>query len=129
MAGIIEDFNASQQHWRVGLQEFPQAAYNDSVTAAALSNKLPDTLDVDGPNMPNWAWAGYLQPLRVSEDRLKNFFPGAIGKWNGELYSVGLWDAALVVFARRSVLEEKQIPIPTVDYPCVLCLSAVQRLA
>lgn len=69
MAGIIEDFNASQQDWRVGLQEFPQAAYSDSVTAAALSNKLPDTLDVDGPNMPNWAWAGYLQPLRVSEDR------------------------------------------------------------
>lgn len=117
MAGIIEDFNASQQDWRVGLQEFPQAAYNESVTAAALSNKLPDILDVDGPNMPNWAWAGYLQPLRVSEDRLKNFLPGAIGKWNGELYSVGLWDAALAVFARRSVLEEKQIRIPTLDHP------------
>ena len=117
IAGIIEDFNASQQDWRVALQEFPQAAYNESVTAAALSNKLPDILDVDGPNMPNWAWAGYLQPLRISRDRLKNFLPGAIGEWNGQLYSVGLWDAALAVFARRSVLEDNQIRIPSLDEP------------
>jgi len=30
---------------------------------------------------------------------------------------VGLWDAALAVFARRSVLEENQIRIPTLDEP------------
>ena len=114
---IIEDFNTSQQEWRVSLQEFPQAAYNESVTAAALSNNLPDILDVDGPNMPNWAWAGYLQPLQISEQKLTNFLPGAIGKWNGELYSVGLWDAALAIFARKSVLEANQIRIPTLEEP------------
>lgn len=117
LTGIIDDFNASQKAWRVSLQEFPQAAYNESVTAAALSNKLPDILDVDGPNMPNWAWAGYLQPLQMSEEKLKNFLPGAIGKWNGKLYSVGLWDAALAVFARKSVLEANAIRIPTLDKP------------
>lgn len=117
LTGIIEDFNASQKEWRVSLQEFPQAAYNESVTAAALSNKLPDILDVDGPNMPNWAWAGYLQPLQMSEEKLKNFLPGAIGKWNGKLYSVGLWDAALAVFARKSVLEKNDIRIPTLEKP------------
>ncbi len=117
LTGIIEDFNASQKEWRVSLQEFPQAAYNESVTAAALANKLPDILDVDGPNMPNWAWAGYLQPLQMSEEMLKNFLPGAIGKWNGKLYSVGLWDAALAVFARKSVLEKNDIRVPTLEKP------------
>ncbi len=117
LTGIIEDFNASQKEWRVSLQEFPQAAYNESVTAAALANKLPDILDVDGPNMPNWAWAGYLQPLQMSEEKLKNFLPGAIGKWNGKLYSVGLWDAALAVFARKSVLEKNDIRVPTLEKP------------
>lgn len=117
VTGIIDDFNASQEEWRVSLQEFPQAAYNESVTAAALSNKLPDILDVDGPNMPNWAWAGYLQPLQMSEEKLKNFLPGAIGKWNGKLYSVGLWDAALAVFARKSVLEKNDIRVPTLEEP------------
>ena len=55
LVGIIEDFNSSQDEWKVVLEEFPQAAYNDSVTAAALAGNLPDILDMDGPVMPNWA--------------------------------------------------------------------------
>jgi len=33
--------NASQTDWKVELQSFPQAAYNDSVTAGALAGNLP----------------------------------------------------------------------------------------
>ncbi len=55
---IIADFNASQADWKVEMQSFPQAAYNDSVVAGALAGNLPDILDVDGPVMPNWAWSG-----------------------------------------------------------------------
>lgn len=117
LTGVIDDFNASQSQWRVTLQEFPQSAYNESVTAAALSNKLPDILDVDGPNMPNWVWSGYLQPLKIDEAKIANFLPGAVGKWNDTLYSVGLWDAAVAVFARKSVLDENGIRIPTLDKP------------
>lgn len=117
LTGIIDDFNGSQSDWKVVLEEFPQAAYNDSVTAAALSGSLPDILDMDGPNMPNWAWSGYLQPLKLPEEKIANFLPGAIGKWQGELYSVGLWDAAVAIYARRSVLEEHGIRIPTLEKP------------
>lgn len=117
LTGIIDDFNGSQADWKVTLEEFPQAAYNDSVTAAALSGSLPDILDMDGPNMPNWAWSGYLQPLKLPEEKIANFLPGAIGKWQGELYSVGLWDAAVAVYARRSVLEENGIRVPTLEEP------------
>ena len=65
---IIADFNASQSDWKVELQSFPQGAYNDSVTAGALAGNLPDILDVDGPNMPNWAWAGYMQPNGIEDE-------------------------------------------------------------
>lgn len=115
--GIIEDFNASQENWTIVLESFPQESYNESITAAALSGDLPDIVDVDGPNMPNWAWAGYLQPLSIDESKLDGFLPGAIGRWNGELYSVGLWDAACAIFARKSVLEANGIRIPTLDAP------------
>ncbi len=115
--GIIDDFNSSQSDWKVNLQEFPQAAYNDSVTAAALAGNLPDILDMDGPNMPNWAWSGYLQPLTLPEGALDNFLPGAVGMWQDQLYSVGLWDAAIAMYARKSVLEENGIRIPTLDEP------------
>ena len=114
---IIDDFNKSQSDWNVKLEQFPQAAYNDSVTAAALAGKLPDILDVDGPNMPNWAWSKYLQPLPLDEGLLKNFLPGPIGKWQGKIYSVGLWDAAIAIFARKSVLDGNGIRIPTLDKP------------
>jgi multiple sugar transport system substrate-binding protein len=55
---VVADFNASQSDWVVVVESFPQAAYNDSVVAGALAGSLPDILDVDGPVMPNWAWAG-----------------------------------------------------------------------
>jgi multiple sugar transport system substrate-binding protein len=117
LLGIIEDFNKSQSDWVVKLEEFPQAAYNDSIVAAALSKTLPDIIDVDGPVMPNWAWSGYMAPLSLPAGALDNFLPGAIGMWNGELYSVGLWDAAVAIFARKSVLDEAGIRIPTLDKP------------
>jgi len=117
---IIDDFNASQGDWTVELEEFPQQAYNESIVAAALSGSLPDIIDVDGPVMPNWAWAGYMQPLSLSEGALDDFLPGAIGMWNGEVYSVGLWDAAVSMVARRSVLEANEIRIPTLEEPWTL---------
>lgn len=117
LLSIIEDFNASQSNWVVEIQDFPQESYNESIVAAALAGDLPDIIDVDGPVMPNWAWAGYMAPLELSAGALDGFLPGAIGTWDGQVYSVGLWDAAIGMFARRSVLEANSIRIPTLDQP------------
>jgi multiple sugar transport system substrate-binding protein len=114
---IISDFNASQTDWKVELQSFPQAAYNDSVNAGALAGTLPDILDVDGPVMPNWAWAGYMQPLTIDEAKIANFLPGTKGMWDGKLYSIGLWDAAVALTTRQSLLDELKLRTPTVDQP------------
>ncbi len=114
---IIADFNASQSDWKVELQSFPQAAYNDSVVAGALAGNLPDILDVDGPVMPNWAWAGYMQPLQIDESKIANFLPGTKGVWNGQLYSIGLWDAAVALVTRQSTLDELGLRKPTLEQP------------
>lgn len=117
---IIDDFNASQDKWVIERQDFPQASYNESVVAAALAGNLPDIIDVDGPVMPNWAWAGYMAPLELADGTLDNFLPGAVGMWDGKVYSVGLWDAAIALFARKSVLEANNIRIPTLAEPWTL---------
>lgn len=117
LIGIIDDFNASQGDFEVVLEEFPQLSYNESIVAAALAGDLPDIIDVDGPVMPNWAWSGYLQPLSLSDGALDGFLPGPIGLWEDEVYSVGLWDAAVAMYARRSVLDEYGIRIPTLEQP------------
>ena len=115
--GIIADFNASQSDWMVELEEFPQESYNESIAAAALAGNLPDIIDVDGPILPNWAWGGYMAPLTIDEAKIDGFLPGAIGRWNGEVYAIGLWDAACAIYARKSVLEANDIRVPTLDDP------------
>ncbi len=114
---IVADFNAAQDEYAVEIAEFPQESYNESIVAAALSDSLPDIIDVDGPVMPNWAWAEYMQPLALPEEAYADFLPGTLGFWNDELYSIGLWDAAVGMYARRSVLEDNDIRIPTLDEP------------
>ena len=117
---IIDDFNKSQADFSIKLEQFPQAAYNDSVTAAAAAGKLPDILDVDGPVMPGWAWAGYMAPLTVDPAAYAGFLPGPIGTYNGKVYSIGLWDAAVAMTARKSVLDANGIRIPTIEKPWTL---------
>jgi multiple sugar transport system substrate-binding protein len=114
---IIDDFNGSQDACSVEIQDFPQDSYNESIVAAALAGDLPDIIDVDGPVMPNWAWANYMQPLNLPSGATDNFLNGALGYWDGELYSVGLWDAAIAVYARQSDLEANGIRVPTLEEP------------
>lgn len=114
---IIDDFNASQDDYEVVQESFPQAAYNDAIVAAAASDDLPCLLDMDGPIVPNWAWAGYVQPLGISTEITDSLLPTAVGTWDDEVYSAGYWDAALSMFARQSVLEANAIRIPTVEEP------------
>jgi multiple sugar transport system substrate-binding protein len=117
---VVNDFNASQSDYTVKLESFPQESYNDSIVAAALAKNLPDIIDVDGPVMPNWAWSGYLQPLGIDESVIKDFLPTTIGRWDGKIYSVGLWEAAVAMITRKSTLEKYDIRIPTLEKPWTL---------
>lgn len=114
---IVSEFNASQGDYMVVLEAFPQGSYNDSIVAAALAGNLPDIMDVDGPVMPNWAWSGYMQPLEIDESIIANYLPGTKGIWDGQLYSIGLWDAAVALYARQSTLDELGLRTPTLDNP------------
>jgi multiple sugar transport system substrate-binding protein len=114
---LVADFNASQGKYKVEIQSFPQASYNDAVTAAASAKKLPCIMDIDGPNVPNWAWAGYLQPLDLPADTFANQLPSTLGKVDDKVYSFGHYDVAMNMTARKSVLVANGIRIPTVDEP------------
>jgi multiple sugar transport system substrate-binding protein len=114
---IVDEFNDSQDDYSVKVQAFPQDSYNQSVTAAASSRKLPCILDIDGPNVPNWAWAGYLAPLEGMDDVLSTFLPSTVGTWDGTNYAYGFYDVALTMVSRQSILDANGIRTPTVDAP------------
>jgi len=117
---IINDFNESQDRYEVVMESFPQGAYNDAIVAGAAAGDLPCLLDMDGPIVPNWAWAEYIQPLELPDELIDSLLPTAVGRYQDTVYSAGYWDAALAVFARESVLTENGVRIPTVDEPWTL---------
>lgn len=114
---IVDDFNASQSDYEVRLESFPQASYNDAVVAAASAKKLPCVLDIDAPNVPNWAWAGYIQPLGLDESLFDGQLPSTIGEVDGDIYSFGHYDVALAFFTRASALQAAGVRVPTVEQP------------
>ncbi|GAA1869682.1 extracellular solute-binding protein [Myceligenerans crystallogenes] len=114
---IVEDFNSSQTEYEVTIQDFPQEAYNDAVVGAASSGNLPCIVDVDGPNVANWAWAGYIQPLGLPEETFEGQLEGTLGRVDGEVYAYGYFDVALALFSRESILEDAGVRIPTVEEP------------
>lgn len=114
---IISDYNSSQDQYEVVRQDFPQAAYNDSVQGAAASNDLPCILDVDGPVMPNWAWNGWLVPSGLTDEDVADFLPSTVGRYKDEIYSVGYWDATTLMFSRQSILDKYDIRLATVEEP------------
>ncbi len=114
---IVDDYNKSQATYKVKVQAFPQDSYNQSVVAAAASKKLPCILDIDGPNVPNWAWAGYLAPLEGMDDVLSKYLPTVLGKYDNKTYSYGFYDVALVMVTRKTILDKYGIRVPTADQP------------
>lgn len=117
---VTDDYNASQDKYEITVQAFPQASYNDAIVAASASKSLPCLLDVDAPIMPSWAYADYLQPLTIDAKATDPLLPGVKGTYNDKLYSVGFYDAALGILTRKSILEDNDIRIPTIDQPWTL---------
>ena len=113
----VDGFNKANPDSKVTLKSFPQESYNDAIASAAVSGDLPDILDLDGPIMPNWAWAGYLSPLTISQDLQDKIIDSAKGVWNDKLYSVGPYDTSLCFLGRKSAFDQAGVAVPTVDKP------------
>ena len=121
MRDQIKRFNDSQDGYVVVMTEIPGGAvagsgYNDSVNAAAVAGDLPDILDLDGPNLYNYAWAGYLEGLDeyMSEQLRSELLPSLIdqGTYRGKIYAIGQYDSGLSLVGRVSLLKKAGVRIP-----------------
>lgn len=112
----VEEFNAQSDKARVRLTLLPDNSYNAQVQAAALAGDLPDVLEFDGPFLYNYVWQGHLTPLDdlISKELRDNVIPSIIaqGTYRDGLYSVGMFDSGLCLYARRSALEQAGARIP-----------------
>jgi multiple sugar transport system substrate-binding protein len=117
MAALFDSFNKSQTSVTVNLVGQAEADYNSTVKAAAASGGLPDLLDFDGPALYNYSWSGDLIPLEscLSSELRADLLPSLTeqGTYASQLYGVGYYQGSHGIFARRSILKENGIRIPT----------------
>lgn len=110
-------FNASQQQVKVKLIDIPEIKYAAEVKSAAATGNLPDLLDLDGPDLYNYAWSGKLKPLDscLSESLRADLLPSIVqqGSYNHRLYGIGTFDSGLGLYVRPSILHRLGIRIPT----------------
>jgi multiple sugar transport system substrate-binding protein len=89
------------------------------VAAASVAGSLPCIIDLDGPTVPNFAWSGYIQPLPITEADVKamGVLNNDVGRYNGQIYSLGQFDVALLVYTRKSILDKHSIRVPSIEQP------------
>lgn len=116
---MIARFNASQGGVVVDAQTIPQGSYPQSILAAAMASRLPCVLTVDSPMVPAFVWAGHIRPLDdlINRSAFAAIAPPALGRYNGHIYAVGQFDAALAIYTRRSTLAQVGARFPTVQRP------------
>lgn len=116
----VEAFNRAQagreDAVRVNVRSVAEGDYDDTVRAAGAAHTMPDVVEVDGPNVPAYAYADLLTPLDglVPEAVLADQLPSlqAQNAWRGETYAVGVFDSGLGLYADRSALEEAGVRVP-----------------
>jgi multiple sugar transport system substrate-binding protein len=112
----VKAFNASHRQVKVTLITLPVGDYGDQVRSAAATGNLPDVVDLDGPNLYNYAWTGVLKPIgsclprRVGADVLPSL--RRQGTYAGRLWGIGTFDSGLGLYVRTSVLRRARIRIP-----------------
>jgi ABC-type glycerol-3-phosphate transport system substrate-binding protein len=118
MRGIIEAFNEAHadEDLRAEITFFPDRQYADKVSIASAGGTLPDVIDIDGPCVGPWAAEGILRPI---DDLIDNALRADMldslieqGTYQGDLYALGAFDSALVVYYNRDMIGQAGLTPP-----------------
>ena len=112
----VARFNEQSKTTLVQLTFIPERDYNSQIQAAALADDLPDILEFDGPYLYNYIWQNHLIPLEdiLPGQLIDDLLPSVVdqGSHGGHLYSVGVFDSGLGLYARKSTLQDIGARIP-----------------
>ncbi len=117
---IIDSFNKANPDIHARLTVIPSGfkhSYETKITAAKLSDKLPDVLDVDGPFVAQYAWSGILGPIDdlLTKQMRQDFLPSIIeqGTYRDKLYALGAFESGLALYYNKKILRDVGVVPPT----------------
>jgi multiple sugar transport system substrate-binding protein len=117
----VAAFEKAQDEYTIDVVPIAPETYADRIIGSAQSGTLPCALEFDGPYLYNFVWSGYLQPIDrfVSADLKADLLPSVIAQatYNGQLYSVGQFEAGMMIYGNRKYLEAADIRIATFEEP------------
>ncbi|MFW6151701.1 MAG: sugar ABC transporter substrate-binding protein [Verrucomicrobiota bacterium] len=112
----VDRFNKSQNKIRIKLVEIAEGNYDTQVQSAAVTKKLPEILEFDGPMLANYVWKGYLKPLEnvISTNLQQKLLPSIRkqGTYRDSLYAVGAFDSGLALYGNTGMLKAVNARIP-----------------
>lgn len=127
-------FNLQQRAVKVDVHFSSVWRYDEMVRNAAMGNRLPCVISLDGPLLSSYVWSGYLQALDpfVPKALLNDLLPSIIkqGTYNGRLYSLAQTDSGLGLWGNRRLLRAAGVRVATLEAPWSLAEfeQALQRL-
>ncbi len=122
----VKRYNQTHTDAKIQIEYIPHGNYRDSVIGGALAKDLPCVLAVDQPDVANYAWSGLLRPLDsqtstdtrlIKKETIARINPSGIGRYQSAIYSLGPFDIALALFTRKSLFEQLDVRVPTVEQP------------
>jgi multiple sugar transport system substrate-binding protein len=135
LRNAAQRFNSKRPPHPVVLLPTIYLNYAERVKTAAAAGTLPCLLEVDGPFVAEFAWAGDLQaldrfiPKTLQEDLLPSIL--AQGRYAGRLYTLGQFESGLGLWGNKRYLRAAGIRIATVEAPWTLqeFETAMQKLS
>ncbi len=120
-AETVRAFEQAHSEYAVEFVPIAPEIYADRIIGSAQSGNLPCVLEFDGPYLYNFAWSGYLQTMDrfVSPELKADFLPSIItqGTFNGQLYSLGQFEAGMMIYGNRQYLEAAGVRIANFEKP------------
>src|SRR6202022_2000320 len=117
LRGGGEGFNSKRPPHPVVLLPVIYLNYEERVKAAASAGTLPCLLEVDGPFVAEFAWAGDLQALDrfIPRPLLQDLLPSILdqGRYAGHLYALGQFESGLGLWGNKRYLRAAGIRIAT----------------
>ncbi|WP_183092187.1 extracellular solute-binding protein [Nocardioides stalactiti] len=113
----VAEFDAGRDDVTVDLQFWPEGDYNDRLQAAVAAGTEPDVFEVDGPLIDGYLYQGVVARLddliEPSTQAAQLPSLASQGTRDGHLYSVGLFDSGLGLYADRRALRRARVSWPT----------------